>query len=62
MFVPTESRTVLCRVGARYSGGRRAGVQDGVLPTADSGQQRNWSVQEENDWLRAVGASPFAMP
>lgn len=29
-----------------------AGVE-GVLPTAD-GQQRNWSVQEENDWLRAV--------
>ena len=39
---------------------RLAGVQDGVLPTADAGQQRNWSVQEENDWLRAVSFLLFS--
>jgi len=33
-----------------------AGVQDGVLPSMD--QQRNWTVQEENDWLRAVSPLP----
>lgn len=46
---------VLSRVGVGVPYG--IGVQDGVLPSMDGGQQRNWTVQEENDWLRAV--SPF---